>query len=290
MRSHPTPSRRRKARPIRQITGMLRHRACFARSGATVSIIDPRCFSCRQRPTRPIGAVARVRPTPVPQQISSSWSKFLYGGGRKGRRASKRARTLFGTVGEELRKGTPSSKRARSARADLTALLTRVMSRTERPRKAIEDGARNGNDGVREAPLLPTDISIFRHLTECLRPDDHGWAVPLWQSVPLPMQALGSRYQAWRNSRSIPPRRDIALTPDVRRRLRTTGPWPHPRLRALLEEMPLLATRAAVGGAFASMVAARRRVEDRQAQARDRWKAIGLQPIPSCAGGAFGAR
>ena len=165
--------------------------------------------------------------------------KFLYGGGRKGRKASKRARSLFGTVGEELRKGTPLSNRAQSARADLTALLTRVMSRTERPRKAIEDGARNGNDGVREAPLLPTDISIFRHLTDCLQPDDHGWAVPLWQSVPLPMQALGNRYQAWRNSQPIPPRPDIALTPDMRQRLRTTGPWPHPRLRALLEEMPL---------------------------------------------------
>ena len=165
--------------------------------------------------------------------------KFLYGGGRKGRKASKRAKSLFGTVGEELRKGAPLSDRAQSARAGLTALLTRVMSRTERPREAIEDGARTESDGVCEAPLLPADISIFRHLKDCLRPDDHGWAVPLWQSVPLPMQALGSRYQAWRNSQSIPPRPDVALTPDVRRRLRTTGPWPHPRLRALLEAMPL---------------------------------------------------
>ena len=147
--------------------------------------------------------------------------------------------SLFGTVGEELRKGAPLSDRAQSARADLTALLTRVMSRTERPRKTIDDGAQDGSDSVCEAPLLPPDISIFRHLKDCLRPDDHGWAVPLWQSVPLPMQALGSRYQAWRNSQSIPPRLEFALTPDVRRRLRTTGPWPHPRLRALLEEMPL---------------------------------------------------
>ena len=165
--------------------------------------------------------------------------EFLYGGGKKGRKAFRRVKSLFETVGEELRKGTPLSDRAQSARADLTALLTRVMSRTERPRKAIDDGAQNGSDGVCEAPLLPADISIFRHLKDCLRPDDHGWAVPLWQSVPLPMQTLGNRYQAWRNSRPVPPRPDIALTPDARRRLRTTGPWPHPRLRALLEEMPL---------------------------------------------------
>ena len=165
--------------------------------------------------------------------------EFLYGGGQRGHKASQRAKSLFETVGEELRKGAPLSDRAQSARADLTALLTRVMSRTERPRKAIDDDARNGSDGVCEAPLLPADISIFRHLKDCLRPDDHGWAVPLWQSVPLPMQALGNRYQAWRNSQPIPPQPDIALTPDVRRRLRTTGPWPHPRLRAMLEEMPL---------------------------------------------------
>ena len=165
--------------------------------------------------------------------------EFLYGGGQKGRKASQRAKSLFETVGEELRKGAPLSDRAQSARADLTALLTRVMSRTERPRKAIDDGTQNGSDGVCEAPLLPADISIFRHLTECLRSDDHGWAVPLWQSVPLPMQTLGSRYQAWRNSQPIPARPEIVLTPDARRHLRTTGPWPHPRLRALLEEMPL---------------------------------------------------
>lgn len=165
--------------------------------------------------------------------------EFLYGGGRKGHRASQRTRSLFEAVGEELRKGAPLSDCARSARADLTALLTRVMSRTERPRKAIDDGAQDGSDGVCEAPLLPADISIFRHLKDCLRSDDHGWAVPLWQSVPLPMQALGGRYQAWRNSKSIPPRPNIALTPKVRRRLRTIGPWPHPRLRALLEAMPL---------------------------------------------------
>lgn len=165
--------------------------------------------------------------------------EFLYGGGQKGRKASQRAKSLFETVGEELRKGTPLSDRAQSARADLTALLTRVLSRTERPRKVIDDGGQNGDDGVCEAPLLPADISIFRHLKDCLRSDDHGWAVPLWQSVPLPMQALGNRYQAWRNSQCIPPQPDIALTADVRRRLGTTGPWPHPRLRALLEEMPL---------------------------------------------------
>ena len=165
--------------------------------------------------------------------------EFLYGGGRRGQEVAQRARLLFETVGEELRKGRPLSDRARSARADLTALLTKVMSRTERPRQTVDDVARNGSDGICEAPLLPVDIAGFRHLKDCLRPDDYAWAVPLWQSVPLPMQALGSRYQAWRHAKALPPQRDIALTPDVRRRLGTNGPWPHPRLRALLEAMSL---------------------------------------------------
>ena len=72
-----------------------------------------------------------------------------------------------------------------------------------------------------------------------LQPEDHGWTVPFWQSVPLPMQSLGSRYQAWRNAQPIPPQPDIALTPDVRRYLSTNGPWPHPRIRALLKAVSL---------------------------------------------------
>ena len=165
--------------------------------------------------------------------------EFLHGGGQTGRAAARRARALFETVSEEFRKDMPLSDRARSARAGLTALLTQVMSRTERPLQAVDEDAQNGSDGVGEAALLPADISVFRHLKDCLRPDDYSWAVPLWQSVPLPMQALGNRYQAWRNARALPPRPDIALTPDVRRRLGTNGPWPHPRLRALHEAMPL---------------------------------------------------
>lgn len=164
--------------------------------------------------------------------------EFLFGGGRKGRKAAEDARTLFDTLGEELRKGEPLSDRARSARAALTALLTKVISRTERPRKIADEAAPTGS-GIREGMLLPADISLFRHLTECLRPEDYGWAVPLWQSVPLPMQALGSRYQAWRNAKSLTPEGNIALTAQVRRRLGSNGPWPHPRLRALLEAMPL---------------------------------------------------
>ena len=52
----------------------------------------------------------------------------------------------------------------------------------------------------------------------------------------LPQIHEGASQQIYQGG---PPRRDIALTPDARRRLDMNGPWPHPRLRALLEAMPL---------------------------------------------------
>ena len=150
-----------------------------------------------------------------------------------------RTRSLFEVLGEELRKGSLLSERAQSARAQLRLLLSQVMSRTERPR-VVADGRESGDDKeIFEARLLGRDVDAFKYLKECLREEDFGWAVPLWQSVPLAMQALGSRYQVWKKAKTTPPPADIALTPEARRRLTNNGPWPHPRLRALLEVMPL---------------------------------------------------
>jgi hypothetical protein len=165
--------------------------------------------------------------------------EFLFGGGFLGQEATSRARRLFSVLGEELRKGSPLSNRAQTARAQLRSLLSQVMSRTERPRSKSDGLETEEGNGVFEARLLPGDIHAFKHLKECLSEDDYGWAVPLWQSVPLAMQALGTRYKVWRRARPVPPPPDIALTPDNRRRLLTNGPWPHPRLRKLLEVMPL---------------------------------------------------
>ena len=165
--------------------------------------------------------------------------EFLFGGVKKGREPTQRARSLFNTIGEELRKGMPLSDRAQSARTGLTTLLSRVMSRTERPQPSTDAAAPSEGDGVYQAPLLPADVTAFRHLKDCLQVGDYRWAVPLWQSVPLPMQSLGSRYQAWRNAKAVLPGREICLTADARKRLAMSGPWPNPRLRALLEAMPL---------------------------------------------------
>lgn len=165
--------------------------------------------------------------------------QFLFGGGTVGREAAGRVRTLFDVVGEELRKGSLVSERAQSARAQLKSLLSQVMSRTERPRSQADGQESEDNDGIFEARLLARDVDAFKYLKECLREEDFGWAVPLWQSVPIAMQALGSRYQVWKKAKTSPPPVDIALTPEARRSLTHDGPWPHPRLRALMEAMPL---------------------------------------------------
>ena len=164
--------------------------------------------------------------------------KFLNGGGSEGREAADSARQLFAVVEEEFRKGHPLSERAERARDELTVRLTRVLSRTERPRSTSDIDAGSGG-GTRNVPLLQRDVSVFRHLKESLRASDYGWAVALWQSVPLPMQTLGRRYTVWRRSARVRAARRISLTSEMRARFGTNGSWAHPGLRALLEALPV---------------------------------------------------
>ena len=163
--------------------------------------------------------------------------EFLNGGGSNGREAADRARQLFAVVEEEFRKGHPLSGRAQWARDELTARLTRVLSRTERPR-SMGDIDADSSVGMREVRLLHRDISVYRHLKESLRAYDYGWAVALWQSVPLPMQTLGRRYTVWRRAANVRGARRVSLTKNMRTRFATNGAWPHPGLRALLRAMP----------------------------------------------------
>ncbi len=164
---------------------------------------------------------------------------FLFGGGKAGRKAQERAKALFATLGEEFRKDEPLSDQAQSARADLSNLLTQVVSRTERPRGVGNSTSNHESADIRESALLKEDIASFRHLHECLQPNDQRWIVPLWQSVPLPMQSLGGNYKAWRNASTEVPSSKIAFTSKLRRSLKYNKPWPNPRLRAFLDTLPL---------------------------------------------------
>jgi hypothetical protein len=150
-------------------------------------------------------------------------------------RAAERARNLFLDLSEEFRKGVLDSVRAQTIRNSLMGILLPLMSRTERPNPPHIQGTASDSASVIDAELLPSDIGQFCDMQDCFNPDNHDWIVPLWQSVPLPMQTLGSRYLAWRNKVKMPDR--VALTKVDRDTHRMPTPWPHPRLRALMVKM-----------------------------------------------------
>lgn len=93
---------------------------------------------------------------------------------------------------------------AQQIKRRLEALLTPIMSRTERP----------PSQHPSEAPPKPVqieahDLDVYRHFTDHVSPKLAGSAIAYWLSVPLPAQALGDRYQISRDidfpaTRSVP--------------------------------------------------------------------------------------
>jgi hypothetical protein len=101
---------------------------------------------------------------------------------------AKKAKTLFSELSEELRKGLIDSARGQELRRLLIANLSPLMSRTERPQLPSTDSAVVEDTSVIDAELLPCDIAQFCQMQESFKPEDYQWILPLWQSVPLPMQ------------------------------------------------------------------------------------------------------
>ncbi len=142
------------------------------------------------------------------------------------------AMQLFSKLREELQKGELRSERAVALRGELTALLTPLMSRTERTSVCLNSWDGHSSSKLIESELLPSDLRQFQDMHDCLSEKDRDWIVPLWQSVPLPMQTLGGRYTAWRRKRKMPVR--VELSKQVRDGYKKPAQWPHPRLRALM--------------------------------------------------------
>jgi hypothetical protein len=117
---------------------------------------------------------------------------------------------------------------ANALRTDLQAILAAYMSRMEREASS-DDSARTHE---LKASLEPGDIRAFRHLASSF--EKNAWfALPFWLSVPLPAQALGPRYMAWREANI---RRDaslVKLTETARNDYALPRSWPNPKLRAL---------------------------------------------------------
>lgn len=146
-----------------------------------------------------------------------------------------KAKAMFLELSEELRKGDFSSERAQLIRTSLMGILLPLMSRTERPVLLSSKDEAVSATAFIDADLLISDLAQFREMQECFNPTSRDWIVPLWQSVPLPMQTLGSRYLAWTNKVKMPAR--AALQRGQRDALRLAAPWPHPRARALMARM-----------------------------------------------------
>lgn len=137
---------------------------------------------------------------------------------------------------------------AKTCRTQLQEKLRPLMARTER----ISSGAILQAEALgASAPSVCTNEVAQEIRAEDLTPlvdmlgsfkEDHlPWAMPLWQSVPLPMQTLGAHYLAWRSRNSAEV--TVHLNESTRRRYGGPTEWPHPRLRALTDavSMPDLA-------------------------------------------------
>ena len=149
---------------------------------------------------------------------------------------AKQAKQRFAELREELHRGAIDSEQAMALRAGLTQMLIPLMSRTERTSIQLKGACGSSVTELIEKELSPSDLHEFRDMHDCFREQDHDWIVPLWQSVPLPMQTLGSRYTSWREKKKMPA--VVEFSKDSRDGYKKPAHWPHPRVRALMGVAP----------------------------------------------------
>jgi hypothetical protein len=131
--------------------------------------------------------------------------------------------------------------RARQVKKDLEALLTRLMSRTERALVArMESHDHAAEEFTIELAAQPAaaDIAAYRHLVDGFDEVDRPDAVPYWLSVPLAAQALGPRYQAWKRGKFSAERGIAKITKASIEHPHAEADWAHPKLRALKQVEP----------------------------------------------------
>lgn len=162
--------------------------------------------------------------------------------------ARERARVLFTAFGDKLHdiaahaqagQRGPAAELGEAARLrdELRALLTPVMSRTERD--CVVKGDLLPGTCFLDASPEPQDFQVYRHLVESFRGDTRYEALPYWSSVPLPAQSLGPRYAAWKRATiKAAPSRLPCMTRERRNRLNAPAAWPDAKLRALGDIAP----------------------------------------------------
>lgn len=130
---------------------------------------------------------------------------------------------------------------ARQVKSALEKVLMRLMSRTER---ALIVAMEHGEPAIEEstipldAPLSPRDVAAYRHLVDSFDRADKPDAVAYWLSVPLAAQALGPRYQAWKQATHTAGRGVTKITQKSLTKPQASADWAHPKLRALGQVIP----------------------------------------------------
>lgn len=158
---------------------------------------------------------------------------FLYGGGEAGRTRAGACRDAFGAIESGLFRGDIDRARLSQAVRDAEAVLRPVMARTERLMHPL--GRETGSTLNTKAPLLAVDLQSFRCFSDSLQAVDRPFAPVYWSSIPMPLQTMGSRYETWKRARHGSQALPKVVDLDLRSRFRLAGPWPHPKLRALMQ-------------------------------------------------------
>lgn len=170
-----------------------RGRSCGAPPGKRSEGVDQAAAaSARPPPTCPIEVHRRVA-----REAASDFQQPGRLPRRRQRRHGARIRELWvHRHGRRTSKRLPDLARVAAIRTSLEAALRPLMCRTERSRISPDAQPIRGE----HVDLHPADVGAFRNF-DVTSPNYRDWAVPLWSSVPLPMQTLGVRYQAWAGSR-----------------------------------------------------------------------------------------
>ncbi len=161
-----------------------------------------------------------------------------------GRAARSDTEALFRRFGAILRRiaDTPDQPlesslvdTAGEVREQIEAKLRPLIARTERHGSGDIGGL---GTHLPAHSLEPVDLRVFRHFADAVPPRFRTSAVPYWLSVPLPAQALGSRYRISRNTR-FKTERSVPALKKVRRARSLKDGWGSPKLRALFKVSPV---------------------------------------------------
>lgn len=136
-----------------------------------------------------------------------------------------------------LQKDPVGSTDVFAVRDRIRETLGRVIVRTERPASLMADDAQRIE--VVTSPLGAPDVRLFRHLRDSALPAHRGMVPGFWSSIPFPLQMMDDGYVLQREAQLAQLGESSASVELQAGKLRCYAdvPTPHPRLRALLEEV-----------------------------------------------------